>query len=452
MARCLAEVRISGRHLADLTHQIGVELRDARDRRTEDYVHHRRTAPAGPVPQAAAVGVDGGRLLTRVTTAGQGPGVHGHGWKEDKVACLHALEGPTFAADPHPQPPRCFLEAAYVDDLVRDFQAAHGLPPAEEVAAAAGAAAAGPAAGGSRSGSEGQAPPPAAEVRTGPPMHLPPAAPDTVGAAVTPPPAAGVLPDLPLSLPPPAAAEAPAAPTADPAWPPQRVARTCVASLCDSAAFATIVAQEAYARHFFAAARRAFLGDGQKYNWSMQQKWFKDFEPITDFIHPLSYLYQTAMGVAGGAAAGWPLYVAWMTACWQGRVAWVLEELRGWQQRLGVPAPGPGPPETDVRELLRRTRGYLANNASRMDYPRYRRQGLPVTTAMVESLIKEVNYRVKGTEKFWNHPQGAEAILQVRAAVLSDDGRLEQHLRYRPGSPYRYHRRRSEKGEAGQPA
>jgi hypothetical protein len=32
------------------------------------------------------------------------------------------------------------------------------------------------------------------------------------------------------------------------------------------------VAQEAYARHFFAAARRAFLGDGQKYNWSMQQK------------------------------------------------------------------------------------------------------------------------------------------------------------------------------------
>jgi hypothetical protein len=168
MAKCLAEVRISGRHLADLTHQIGAELRDARDRRTEDYVHHRRTAPAEPVPQAAAVGVDWGRLLTRVTTAGQGPGVHGHGWKEDKVACLHVLEGPTFAADPHPQPPRCFLEAAYVGDLVRDFQAAHGLPPAEEVAAAAGAAAAGTAAARSPSGSEGQAPPPAAEVLTGP--------------------------------------------------------------------------------------------------------------------------------------------------------------------------------------------------------------------------------------------------------------------------------------------
>jgi hypothetical protein len=94
--------------------------------------------------------------------------------------------------------------------------------------------------------------------------------------------------------------------------------------------FVKIVAQEAYARHFFAAARRAFLGDGQKYNWSIQQKWFKDFEPITDFIHPWCYLYQTAMGVAGDAAAGWSLYAAWVTACWQGGVTWVLEELRGW--------------------------------------------------------------------------------------------------------------------------
>ena len=40
-----------------------------------------------------------------------------------------------------------------------------------------------------------------------------------------------------------------------------------------------------------------------------------------------------------------------------------------------------------------------------------------MTTATVESLIKEVNYRVKGTEKFWDNPEGAEAILQVRGVV-----------------------------------
>jgi hypothetical protein len=30
----------------------------------------------------------------------------------------------------------------------------------------------------------------------------------------------------------------------------------------------------------------------------------------------------------------------------------------------------------------------------------------------------------------------AEAIIQVRAAALSDDDRLVQHLRTRPGSPF----------------
>ena len=72
-----------------------------------------------------------------------------------------------------------------------------------------------------------------------------------------------------------------------------------------------------------------------------------------------------------------------------------------------------------------------------MNYADYRRQGLPVTSSAVESLIKEFNYRVKGTEKFWDNPEGAEAILQVRAAVLSDDNRLATHIQARPGSAFR---------------
>ena len=71
-----------------------------------------------------------------------------------------------------------------------------------------------------------------------------------------------------------------------------------------------------------------------------------------------------------------------------------------------------------------------------MNYPEYRRHGMPVTTAWMESLVKEVNWRVKGTEMFWNNPDGAEAILQIRAAALCDDDRLKQHLRTRPGSPF----------------
>ena len=49
----------------------------------------------------------------------------------------------------------------------------------------------------------------------------------------------------------------------------------------DSEAFGPMVAAEAYARHFFAAPRRAFVGDGQACNWTIQRKWFKDFVPIS---------------------------------------------------------------------------------------------------------------------------------------------------------------------------
>jgi hypothetical protein len=86
---------------------------------------------------------------------------------------------------------------------------------------------------------------------------------------------------------------------------------------------------------------------------------------------------------------------------------------------------------------------YLQNNESRMDYPRYRRLGLPIVPALVESLVKEINWRVKGTEKFWNDPAGAEAILQVRAALLSEDDRLTSYLANRAGKPYRRERARA---------
>jgi hypothetical protein len=81
----------------------------------------------------------------------------------------------------------------------------------------------------------------------------------------------------------------------------------------------------------------------------------------------------------------------------------------------------------------------LENNQPRMDYPCYRRQGLPIITGLVESLIKQFNRRVKGTEKFWNETQ-AETILQLRAAQLSEDDRLAEHLKTRPISPFRQYK------------
>ncbi len=66
----------------------------------------------------------------------------------------------------------------------------------------------------------------------------------------------------------------------------------------------------------------------------------------------------------------------------------------------------------------------------------YRRQGLPTTSVQMESFFKEINVRVKGTEKFWNDRISGEAILQIRAAALCEDDRLSNFLGSRPGHPF----------------
>jgi hypothetical protein len=217
-------------------------------------------------------------------------------------------------------------------------------------------------------------------------------------------------------------------------WRPKRLVRTVLSSMADSDTFGEQMAREAHSRRFDEARAQAFLGDGLPWNWTIWKRHFRQFTPILDFIHVLSYLFLAARAVHGVTPDAWDQYLVWMSGCWRGEIDQVLDELIAWQLQLGEP-PAEAP-ENDPREVLRRTIHYLQNNRSRMRYPDYRREGLPVTTAWMESLVKEVNWRVKGTEMFWNNPVGAEAILQIRAAALCDDDRLKRHLQHRPGCPF----------------
>ncbi len=206
---------------------------------------------------------------------------------------------------------------------------------------------------------------------------------------------------------------------------PKRLMRTCQASIDDSNTFGKLMAAEAQRKGFFQANRKAFVADGMKCNWTIWKKHFSDFMPIVDFIHVLSYLYKAALAIGEDEDFGWGLYADWMRACWQGRVSDVIAELTDWRA-AGPPLPD-DIAEDDPREIVRRSLGYLTNNRQRMNYPDYRRQGLPVTSTQMESPIKEMNYRVKGSEKFWNNPTGANHILAVKAAALSEDERLIPH-------------------------
>ena len=393
MLGVLADVRMSGMQVARLTKEIGGELVAVRDEQAER--HRRRELPSEantPVP-IACIEVDGGRLHTR---ASEGPpGVHKPEWKESKVGCLWRMEGATFSEDPHPDPPHCFRDPEHVHRLVREIKnvtSPHADRPEPDCKATK-----------SRERSRS------------------------------------------------------AAASLSRSWPPKRVYRTALATLRDVHEFGPLLAAEAQRRGFFDAQRQVFLGDGDHKNWTVHKMHFPHFTAVTDFVHVTAYLYQAAGAVTNSFAGQWEQYETWLVDCWQGRVATVLQQLHEWRQHLEPPerAPPVAEPElaepvevgddSDPQTIVVKVMTYLRNNAGRMDYPEYRRQGLPITSCLVESLIKQFNQRVKGSEKFWSRPQNAEAILQVRAALLSDDDRLAEHIRARPGRATR--RRRPQPAE-----
>jgi len=217
-------------------------------------------------------------------------------------------------------------------------------------------------------------------------------------------------------------------------WRPERLFRTCLSSLADSNAFGRMMEVEADARGFYHAQRKAFVSDGLPYNWTIQQRHFRDFTPILDFVHAVERLYEAAGSLYTDVDARWQNYLRWARACWRGEVDQVLAEWKGHQELLGLPPKNCE--KTDPRKTLADAIGYFENNAARMNYPEYRRQGLPTTSAHMESFVKELNARVKGTEKFWNDGPSAEGILQIRAAALCDDDRLTEFLHNRPGHPF----------------
>jgi hypothetical protein len=194
---------------------------------------------------------------------------------------------------------------------------------------------------------------------------------------------------------------------------PQVLHKTVVATAQDVTAFGPLLAAAAYQRGFHAAERKAFLGDGSETNWGVWRKYFSHYTPIVDFVHALMYVYAAAMA-GETSSAGWARYRQWAQWLWSGAVNELLAALEARQHELGLPATGEdGTPRAQVAESLR----YLTNQRDRMNYDAYRRQGLPITSTLVESTIKQINRRVKGTEKFWS--DGIEPMLTLVAEHLS---------------------------------
>ena len=194
--------------------------------------------------------------------------------------------------------------------------------------------------------------------------------------------------------------------------PPRLVTREVIASSQDAESFGWQLEARAWQLGFPAAERQVFVGDGLPVNWTICRRHFPRATPILDLMHALSYAWSAAAAIDAGAS-----YRQWAEWIWKGEVASVIDALATHQQRLGLPSEDADP--NDPRQRVARALTYYTNNRSRMIYPKYRRLGLPITSSHIESTIKQINQRIKGSEKFWRRDSG-DAVLLLRADTLSD--------------------------------
>jgi hypothetical protein len=213
-------------------------------------------------------------------------------------------------------------------------------------------------------------------------------------------------------------------------WQPKPAVRTCVATMEPLERFRWMVQAEATRRHFYTAKKKAFVADGSHGNWSLRARHFPGFVPILDFVHAAEYLHAAAKAIGSP-----PQGVSWTCALWSGRSAEVIAALRGALEARGIGEATLA--EEHEHFALQRAWTYLSNAADKLDYPRYRREGLPTTSSLIESQIKEFNLRLKGSEKFW-YESNAEAMLELVSWTLREQGEtLEEYFANRPTSAFR---------------
>lgn len=398
----LAELKVPAKQCQRVAIRIGNERLDEQAERIESYSKaslpeqsygQPDTAPKNDWSgRVAVVQADGGRVQIRDELWGQektGDKKH-RWWRETQTGCLQTYLSKPSVEDPHPEVPQSLKDPLWIIPKFKEIHRQHASSESKDTA-------------GSESRSSAQ-------------ENEQPASTSTNQSSTKP---AEEVKDTRWS-------------GGDP------LVKTVVATRRGYDHLGLALAAEAYHRGFNKATSKAFMGDGLKVNWSLWERHFSHYVPITDLMHALSYVYAAAIACGTTVQDGWELYLNWLEKVWAGRVAEVISAIT---QVAASRAANQLEPLHDLTRAIT----YLSNNASRMKYDEYRKAGLPITTSPVESTQKQVNRRIKGTEKFWRD-EHLEPLLQLVADDLSDthDREAFWSRRQRRHVGFRQRRRKTE--------
>lgn len=181
--------------------------------------------------------------------------------------------------------------------------------------------------------------------------------------------------------------------------------------------FADLLEAEAFGWRWYSLAERmgrqragriVVLGDGAVWIWNLADMHFPGAVQIVDWYHAKEHLGTVAKAVWGEenpCAARWVDHAKKHLA--HGNIEKVIALIESLPARSKT-----------ARTALREATGYFRNNAHRMRYRRFRRQGLFIGSGVVEAGCKHiVGQRLKGSGMRWS-VEGARDILNLRLAVL----------------------------------
>ena len=152
------------------------------------------------------------------------------------------------------------------------------------------------------------------------------------------------------------------------------------------------------------------LGDGAKWIWQEVAASFGgERTEIVDWWHSAEHLWDLSKVLHGEgtrAATAWAEHAKHLL--WRHGPVPLLALLRE-----------TAAPNDKALQVLQRERGYFTTNALRMQYPAFRKQGLPVASGAVEGGAKHlVQQRMKRAGMRWSE-LGARAILHLRCDALA---------------------------------
>jgi hypothetical protein len=152
------------------------------------------------------------------------------------------------------------------------------------------------------------------------------------------------------------------------------------------------------------------LGDGAHWIWELAADHFGERIEIVDFYHATQHVWTLAHALFGEGT--------YFAARWADFAILALAEV-GAGALLALLADTTAPSPTTAT-ILQRERQYFRTNLTRMDYPRFRQQGLPLGSGAVESAGRHlVQLRMKRAGARWSD-DGGQAVLNVRCRLISN--------------------------------